>query len=47
MEKNQRNLGRINSIGAGSSGYVGIGFNTGEAGEFKMSNGDFTDIGCD
>jgi hypothetical protein len=51
MEKNQRNLGRINSIGAipsgKSSSYVGIGFNTGEFGEFKMSNGDFTDVGCD
>jgi len=51
MEKNQENLGRIDSIGAISSGktsgYVGIGFNTGEFGKFKMSNGDFTDEGCD
>ncbi len=41
-------LGRITFIGGDSQpGYVGIGFNTGEFGRFRTSNGDFVDEGCD
>lgn len=41
------NLGKIESIGGRDSNLIGVRFNTGEFGSFKMSNGDFRDEGCD
>jgi hypothetical protein len=47
-KRDQQNLGRIDGIGPDRmGGFVGISFNTGELGRFKMANGDLIDEGRD